>query len=476
MISPRLHLIANRIAFWVLAVAIAGAPLPYGSRDPAVVAFWCGLLGIGLIAAPLRNLRIIHALVLGGIGAVVAGYAIVLHEQLSPTPWIATFHPVWAEAEKLLNHPVQPSVSVVRNEPFFALGAPLANILVLVLGLLVGIDRADARRLLQIAAWAGVVYAIYGLYGLIFDPHTILGREKTAYIGNLTGTFINRNTAATYFGSVSILWFLFLLEEVRKRLPTGPIPSAELLHQVTEDRDHQRTLLVPFSMLFLCLVATFLTVSRAGSTLTVLLLAVTFVIFFRRRLEGRSTKVIAVAASAAVALVVLQLLGGSVGSRFEVHGLSDAGRIATWQSTLRIIADNPWFGTGLGTFAWAYPAYRSADVSMWGVWAMAHSTPLELASEVGVPLASLVGLAWLGALSLLLWGALHRRRDRIIPLAGFGVALLALLHSTIDFSLQISGYAIVAFGIVGIGLGQAMRDPNGGHRAQGKGSGAEAGR
>lgn len=457
MTADRPRPLADRIAFCILAGVVALAPLPYGSRDLPVVAVWCGLLGIGLVFAPVHALQRHHRQVLAGLSVVVAGYVFVLHEQLSVTPWMATFNPIWEDASRLLKAPIQPSVSIVRNEPFFALGAPLANVLVLTLGMLVATDRSDARKLLTVIAWAGSFYAIYGIYSLVLDPHTILGREKTAYIGNLTGTFINRNTAATYFGSVSILWFLFLLEEVRKLLPAGPIVWATLLREVSEDRAVRGALALPFAMLFLCLVATFLTVSRAGSTLTMLMLTVTFVIFFRRRLSGRKTLIIAMVGSLAVALLVLHLLGGRVGSRFESHGLSDSGRLAGWQSTLEIISHHPWFGTGLGTFAWAFPAYRSPDVSMWGVWGLAHSTPLELVAEVGIPLAVLVGVAWVGGLVLLLGGSFRRRRDRIVPLAGFSVALLGLLHSTVDFSLQISGYAIVAFGIMGIGLGQAMR-------------------
>ena len=46
--------------------------------------------------------------------------------------------------------------------------------------------------------------------------------------------------------------------------------------------------------------------------------------------------------------------------RFEMQGAVDQGRLETYRSTLRMIADHPWFGTGLGTFVWSFPAYRSA--------------------------------------------------------------------------------------------------------------------
>jgi O-antigen ligase len=138
-------------------------------------------------------------------------------------------------------------------------------------------------------------------------------------------------------------------------------------------------------------------------------------------------------------------------------GLSDAGRLSVYRSTLRIIADFPWFGTGLGTFALSFPAYRSADMSMHGLWGIAHNTHLEFASEMGIPLTLVVALAWIVALVGLSFGLRGRRRRMIAPLASLAVALIALLHSSIDFSLQVAGYSIVVFALLGLGLSQAVR-------------------
>jgi len=142
-------------------------------------------------------------------------------------------------------------------------------------------------------------------------------------------------------------------------------------------------------------------------------------------------------------------------------GLSGLGRVEIYRSTLRMIADHPWFGTGLGTFEWSFPAYRSADVSMWGVWDRAHSTPLELASDLGLPLAGLIVVAWLIVLGVLIRGVRIRHRDLIVPVAALTVAILGLAHSLIDFSLQIPGYSIVIFALVGAGLAQSFSSTNG---------------
>src|SRR5262249_38612207 len=112
--------------------------------------------------------------------------------------------------------------------------------------------------------------------------------------------------------------------------------------------------------------------------------------------------------------------------------------------------------------------YRTSDISMRGLWDIAHSTPLELASEMGIPLALLVATAWIAALIILLRGASRRRRSVTVPLSALAVSLIALLHSCIDFSLQITGYSIVVFALLGLGLSQAIVSRH-------RGPGAESG-
>ena len=94
---------------------------------------------------------------------------------------------------------------------------------------------------------------------------------------------------------------------------------------------------------------------------------------------------------------------------------------------------------------------------MFGVYDRAHNTLLELAAEAGIPLASLVLIAWMIGVGVLVHGVRTRLRDRIIPAAALAVAALAGLHSLVDFSLQIPGFAIVAFGLLGAGVAQSFR-------------------
>jgi O-antigen ligase len=109
-----------------------------------------------------------------------------------------------------------------------------------------------------------------------------------------------------------------------------------------------------------------------------------------------------------------------------------------------------------GSFVWAYPAYRPAELPLWGNWDRAHNTLLEIAADMGIPIAVLVVIGWLVIFAVLIHGVRNRRRNLIFPVAGISVAGLAILHSLIDFSLQIPGCSIIALSVVGAGLARSF--------------------
>lgn len=442
-------------AIFILFVVVAGAPFPFGSTNDLSIAFWCLCLGIAVIFAPTRDLRAPHLWLLAGIGVIVAAYAFVLHEQLSGHPWIAPFQPIWKQASDLLGVPIAPSASIVKNEAFFALGAPLANILAIVLGITIGANRDCARRMLWVIAISSALYALYGVLSFLIEPSMILWRDKTAYLDSVTGTFINRNTAAAYFGSCAVIWMLLILEDVRRRMPERRLLWNRVLRDVSDIP--LRGIVSKVLALMICFTAMFMTGSRAGVGLSLLAMIVAVTLFLRKDLPRRTGILSSLGASTVVALGLIYLLGGRVSNRFDLQGLADQGRVEAWKSTLKIIGNNPWFGTGMGTFRWAFPPYRSPDISIYGVWDRAHSTPLELASEVGIPLTLLIGLAWSVMFMVMALGLFTRRRDAIIPLAAAATASLSLLHSSLDFTLQIPGYSIPFFALFGVGLAQSFR-------------------
>ncbi len=423
-----------------------------------MIVLWCLVLGLALVVCSPRALRTNHYISLSLSAVVTIAFAFVLYQQITLQPWIATPHPLWTEAANVLGEPVSGIVSIARNQPWFSIGTPLIAILTLTVSFVVGADRILAWRLLWVVAWAGAAYALYSIAAFGFDPTKVLWREKSGHLDSLTGTFLNRNTAATFFGSCSVLWLLITLDKIKKLLPRHEFSLAEMARQILNKAN--RDLIVSIGVLLLCLTAMFLTRSRAGVILSLAVLMIAAACSFRRMLPTRIAALSAALVGGTVLLVLLQTMGSGVGNRFDLEGIVDRGRSATDRSTLTMIYDRPWFGTGLGTFEMAFPAYRSGDISMSGVWNRAHNTLLELTTDLGIPFAAILVVGWLFIIVRLILGSLRRRRDSALPLAGLSVGILGLSHSLVDFSLQIPGYTIPFCAIVGAGLAQSFPSAN----------------
>ncbi|OGS21562.1 MAG: hypothetical protein A3J83_06960 [Elusimicrobia bacterium RIFOXYA2_FULL_40_6] len=66
---------------------------------------------------------------------------------------------------------------------------------------------------------------------------------------------------------------------------------------------------------------------------------------------------------------------------FKLKDPDVVNRFLWWEACIRIIKDNPLFGTGLGTFQFIYPKYKTSALSS----LFAHNFYLQLCSEIGIP-------------------------------------------------------------------------------------------
>jgi O-antigen ligase len=140
---------------------------------------------------------------------------------------------------------------------------------------------------------------------------------------------------------------------------------------------------------------------------------------------------------------------GRIGSQ----GLLDDGRWSVYQYCVEAILQRPLLGAGLGTFGDLFPSLKGRDFDIPGVWEQAHSTILEIFFEMGIPIGALIVVG--AGISLFVLGrrALEAREgSRSMLAAVAGIAVLSYLHSTIDFSLQIPGYLIVFWILLGAAL------------------------
>jgi hypothetical protein len=425
--------------------------MPFGSVGGPIIAIWAAVLGLGAVLASPQTLSSNQARLLAALWAFCGCWIVVLVLQVLPS--MSLDNPIWADAADVLGIRLQAIPAALRCQPLLAQGPPLLAVLALSCAIVLGSDDKFADAILVAFAWSGLAYAIFGIISYGIDPSKILGFDKSAYLAELTATFYNRNTAAIYFGSCAVVWMTRAAEKIRKArshrsglADRGRFLSAEFL--------------VPGFALAICLVAMFMTRSRAGSVASIVGLIVTLLAISHRSFVSRSSLLVAGAGTVFGAALLIQFLGGGVAERISVEGVSDAGRWQVYRSTLQMIQSAPWLGTGLGTYPWTFPAYRSSSISTWGVWDRAHNTFLELMAEVGIPISVLLALGWVMMFAVLVRGVSVRRRGVGRPAVALGILVAATLHSMVDFHLQIPAFSITVFAVVGVGLAQSFRRPN----------------
>jgi hypothetical protein len=88
---------------------------------------------------------------------------------------------------------------------------------------------------------------------------------------------------------------------------------------------------------------------------------------------------------------------------------------------------------------------------------MAHSVFLEGLLTLGVLFLPCAALAYYVLIKAFAHGAAHRRRYRYVPLTCLGILLMLTLHSLVDFSLQIPGFALAAAAVLGSGAAVSLR-------------------
>ena len=215
------------------------------------------------------------------------------------------------------------------------------------------------------------------------------------------------------------------------------------------------SLILRASAALTCFFALLLTNSRGGLIASSVGLLVALGVLEIDKFKRRIGYAIALSICALIALAAWLTQMGRIAS----EGVIDDGRWQVYSLAAEAIGRRPLLGAGAGSFEILFPSLRTTDLSNWGVWDYAHSTILEIAVEMGLPVAGMVTLAALASIFLLVRRALKADlRYRVSLAAIAGIAVMTYLHSLIDFSLQIPGYSI-PFGIlIGCGLADATAD------------------
>ncbi len=327
-------------------------------------------------------------------------------------------------------------------------------------------ERLD--RLAQVLVWSALAQVVLGV--LLWSVHAKYRIFYSAVAhGDLIGTYVNRNHLAGYLCmclSIGIGLMLARLGGHKERYDNLKARLLASIKFVLSAKMRLRLLLV---VLVIGLVVTRSRMGNAAFFSAMLVVGLIGIVLMRRT----APQTIALITSLVIVDVLVvgtwvgldrvveriqgtELTVAAGGTQESVEARTEAARTA-----LAMVQDFPLTGSGGGSFYNVFLSYRTPNYGTTYV-DHTHNDYVEIATDYG-----LVGLGILGMLvASSLWTVLRvmAKRHSSIPRGiAFGVAMsivALLIHSTVDFNLQIPANALTMVVILAMGwAAQALPSP-----------------
>lgn len=259
--------------------------------------------------------------------------------------------------------------------------------------------------------------------------------------GVAQGTYENRNH------------FAGLME---MSLPFWLMASASALERFGVRTLREPRLMIQVGSCFLSsaavILAVLLSLSRTGTLLVFLSMFLMSALFLRRYRPSPTKWLWFGGTAAIVALAVTLLSPGRLVARFgQVLDYAGSDRLMVWSQTLRVIADFPWTGCGLGAYRDIWMRYKT-DMPLWET-DFVHNDYLQLLAELGIVGSSIA----VGILVIIILRLTHEREQRNLAIACAGALAAILVHSVDDFNLYIPANAMLVAWIAGISAALGTR-------------------
>ncbi|HXU93252.1 MAG TPA: O-antigen ligase family protein [Gallionella sp.] len=473
--------------FYALLALLVWLPLPMGSNRPwAEAILELGTAGLSLLWIMGRQRsRVTVGHAFNGAHPVLwllAAWLVYLSAQLIPLPATVRqlISPESVAMYRLAGNAGWAPLSLHPYATFLFWLKSVAYVSLFVLTLLMVNCKHRLVMLGYALVFSAVLQAFYGSMMALSGLEYGFFMKKVSYVGFATGTFVNRNHLAGYLEMVSAIGIGLLM--ATGSFMEGGRSWRQRLRNLINLVLSQKLLLR--LMLAIMVIALVLTRSRMGNTgffSSMLVAGLIALVAFRsqvsstaqmfQRSEMRSAVVLI------TSLMVIDLF--IVGAWFGVDKLADrmvqtslehdAGRVEVGSNTLDLLKDYPLLGAGGGSFHVVYERYRGEGISEH--YDHAHQDYLEIMADVGA-----IGIVLLGLVVLLSFRAalkaLYCRRDRLMRGMAFASimgTIALLIHSTVDFNLQIPANAatfmvVLALGWIALNLERQQKDDPAGYR------------
>jgi O-antigen ligase len=483
--------VRDKVIFWGLCLTLVLLPLPFGGVEEwAIFAFEVAtfllfavhLIGQGSSEAANRS-NLNQAVSTGGqsstsrefriplwlkIAGVVAFFIAVL--QLIPLPpsLVGIISPqTWAIRSRLSSAELGGAagggwapLSLVPNSTLYEL---VGYVFYFLFGYLIYKhvrERKQVEIFVLLMLACASFQALYGLVELFGGTEKILGFKKVDYLGSATGTFINRNHFSGFLEMIFPLSLGYLLAKANFFAMKKGVAFKDKILWFSQERLQKSVLFGLVSVL----IGVGIIFSRSRTGIFIFLAGIFLMIIVLSGAGGRSEERVGAGRGGRRSVKVIRtvffvvffaaaLIGiKPVIERFSLTDLARETRPIIYKNTAELIKNFPLFGTGLGTYLYAYPLFERKPVA--GLMDHAHNDYLELLAEAGIIGGGALILFAFGLVIhlFLKWG---QRRDSFIRGVGLGclVGIAAILvHSLTDFNLRITANAVYFVTLFALGM------------------------
>jgi O-antigen ligase len=294
-------------------------------------------------------------------------------------------------------------------------------------------SRRQLYRLMVLVITFGVLESLYGLVQSLGGIHYIWTVPFTD--NRARGTLMNPNHYALLLNLAISVGVGYLYARSVKLLRGRKLNLRRLLRMPDSAK-------LAWIVVWLALIGfgVFVSLSRMGSI--AMFVGLGGMLAAGRLVEGGRLRTVIVF-SVLFAIVGLGLYAGVEGLLERYMILSQFGerdRIPIWRDAWPMASTTLWFGKGLGSFMWTFPAYETIEPDIPAMYA--HNDYLQILAEFGI--VGIALLIWAGMVCLRTARRNLLAKDHLVK--GIGLATLGVLAATViqeitDYSLYIPGVA-----------------------------------
>jgi len=443
--------------FHSILFIVSVSPLFLGSNRPlswSLLSFFTGLLLIfWLISLIFGNYSLTPQFIKIKFSfwmfAAIIAWIIFQNSGLTP----ASLHNIaWKDISNILDIPVSGSITVNPYNSNTALMRLLTYGVIFFLSFQYSRRSRNARLALNVTLFAGLFYALLGLYLYFTNYHFSSPLLKDlSHNGDLRSTFINRNHYTCYTSIILIISLAKLFDVTSSKIENHRISTGYFFGAITNIFQTGWFYLLLSITVFSSIL---LTHSRGGFISVTIACAILFSIFISNAKNNKAPIMISSITAFLCCIFFISISGEDTSQRLRSTSIENS-RMNVYSATINGIADSPILGKGFGTYAESFPKYRDSETNLF--FAKAHNTYLETAFELGIPALILILLLLGSLLAICIMAIKKERRNIIYPAIGIASTVLIAVHSLVDFSVQIPAIASLYSMLLGTAVAQSLK-------------------